>query len=386
LTSPEPTLNASAVRLSQQSQVGKQVVKDQYIVVLRDASEDVDKHAARLVAKSNGKLLKTYKSALKGFVANITATEAAAMASDPDVKYVEQDQIVTAGGKPAPAPVGPTLTTQSKATWGLDRLDQSALPLNGKYSYSATGAGVHVYIIDSGIRITHVDFGGRATADFTTVQDGYGAIGCTWHGTHVAGIAGGTTYGVAKGVRLHSVRVLDCTDQGLTSDLIAGIDWVTANHSSPAVANISVLNPLSQAVNDAVESAIAAGITVVAAAGNSGVDACNVSPASAPDVITVGATTNTDSLAWWSNNGSCVDIFAPGDAIISDSNTSNTATMGAMGTSMASPFVAGAAALYLQANPLASPAQVTQAIKAGSTPNRMTSVPINTTNLMLRTM
>jgi subtilisin family serine protease len=259
------------------------------------------------------------------------------------------------------------------------------MPMDGKYTYAATGAGVNVYIIDSGIRVTHSEFGGRATADYSIIDDGYGAIGCNWHGTHVAGIVGGQTAGVAKDVLLHSVRILDCNAAGSVSGAVEGIDWVIANQVAPAVINLSVAASSSQVLTDAVDRAIAAGITVVVAAGNNADDACNYSPANAVNAITVGATNSGDQQADFSNFGGCVDLMAPGDAIMSASSSDDTSLQYGSGTSMAAPYVAGAAALYLEKNPAADPASVTSTILQGSTGGLIGGLSFGTPNLLIRT-
>jgi subtilisin family serine protease len=318
------------------------------------------------------------------------------------VKYVEQDQEITLGvGKPvksgggkggkggkttATPPVDSGVTVQTSVpSWGLDRVDQTLIPMDGNYAYDATGAGVNVYIIDSGIRITHSEFGGRATADYSIIDDGYGAIGCNWHGTHVAGIVGGETAGVAKDVLLHSVRILDCNAAGSVSGAVEGIDWVIANQVAPAVINLSVAASSSQVLTDAVDRAIAAGITVVVAAGNNAADACNFSPANATAAITVGATNSGDQQADFSNFGSCVDLMAPGDAIMSASSSDDTSLQYGSGTSMAAPYVAGTAALYLEKDPAADPATVTSTILQGSTGGLIGGLGLGTPNLLIRT-
>jgi hypothetical protein len=302
------------------------------------------------------------------------------MAADANVEYVEQDRVVSVPEQPvaevtdAAEALQEDLSAasinavQPSAVWGLDRIDQRLLPLRTTYVYSTTASGVHAYIIDTGILVTHTQFTGRIGNGFTSIADGKGVVDCNGHGTHVAGTVGGTTYGVAKGVWLHPVRVLGCTGSGSNAGVIAGINWVTTNHVKPAVANMSLGGGFSFAVNTAVEKSIKAGVTYVVAAGNEDVDACTKSPASTLTAITVGATDITDTRATFSNWGHCVDLFAPGVGIKSAWHTSNTATNTINGTSMASPHVAGVVALYLKSKPAATPAQATDWVLGYATP------------------
>lgn len=334
---------------------------DRYVVVFKPEAVqggegmDTTRLAATLVATGGGELLHTYDAALQGFAAVLSPAAAQALASHPAVAYVEPDQVVYALG------------AQSPATWGLDRVDQRNLPLNNTYTYETTAAGVHAYIIDTGIRSTHVEFTGRIGNGYTAINDGYGTEDCDGHGTHVAGTVGGTTYGIAKGVILHPVRVLDCNGSGYVSDVIAGIDWVVTNHIKPAVANMSLGGSVSNSLDTAVRNAIARGIVFAVAAGNASQNACNTSPARVAEALTVGASTSGDARASFSNYGTCLDLFAPGVGITSAYSTSDTATAILSGTSMASPHVAGAAALYLALNPAASAAAVHTAIVANAT-------------------
>jgi subtilisin family serine protease len=314
-----------------------------------------------------------YADALLGFAASMPASSLEALQKNPNVDYIEADQIVTIDA------------TQTGATWGLDRIDQTALPLNGTYIYNNTGANVRAYIIDTGILTSHNEFGGRAVSGYDFVDNDPNAIDCNGHGTHVAGTVGGTTYGVAKSVSLVAVRVLDCGGSGTTSGVIAGVDWVTTNAQKPAVANMSLGGGISSALDTAVTNAINSGVTFAVAAGNSNRDACKFSPARVPAAITVGATTNTDARASYSNYGSCLDLFAPGSSITSAWYTSNTATNTISGTSMATPHVAGVAALYLQGNSGASTTQVRDALVNGATPNVVINAGRNSPNRLLYT-
>ncbi|HEX8210655.1 MAG TPA: S8 family peptidase [Longimicrobium sp.] len=336
-----------------------------YVVVL---NEDADPRAVAAVAGVSPRYV--YTAALTGFAAELNAGQLNALQHNPNVDYIEQDARVQASA------------TQSNATWGLDRIDQRSLPLNGTYTYTPTGAGVNVYIIDTGIRFSHADFGGRAVSGYDAV-DGGSADDCNGHGTHVAGTVGGATYGVAKGARLYGVRVLDCAGSGTNAGVIAGMDWVAQNRVTPAAANMSLGGGASQAIDDAIQRMVNAGVTTVVAAGNENQNACNTSPARAVNAITVGATTNTDARASFSNYGSCLDIFAPGNNITSAWHTGDAATNTISGTSMASPHVAGVAALYLQGNPSASPATVANAIVSTATSNKVTSAGTGSPNKLL---
>jgi aqualysin 1 len=349
---------------------GSEVIPGQYIVVFKESAVDPVGKAKEKAARHNGKLKHVYKAAIKGFAAELSDAAVAALRADPDVAYVEPDQVMRAWN------------TQTNATWGIDRIDQRALPLDATYTYTPTGAGVSAYIIDTGIRFDHTEFSGRAASGYDAI-DGGAADDCNGHGTHVAGTVGGTTYGVAKSVKLVAVRVLDCGGSGTTSGVIAGVDWVTANHVKPAVANMSLGGGASTSLDNAVKNSIAAGVTYAIAAGNSNANACNYSPARVTEAVTIGATTSTDARASYSNYGSCLDVFAPGSGITSAWYTSATATNTISGTSMATPHVTGVAALYLQNNPTATPAAVANAIATTATSGKVTSAGTSSPNKLL---
>ncbi len=322
----------------------------------------------------NGQVHHTYTSALKGFSATLSDAAVNSLRNNPLVDYIEQDQTIS---------LNSAGTTQASATWGLDRIDQRDRPLNTQYHYNRTGSGVDAYIIDTGIRLDHTQFTGRLKPGHNVIADANGTNDCHGHGTHVAGTVGGTTWGVAKGVSLIPVRVLNCAGSGDVSGVIAGINWVANNTARPAVANMSLGGGKSAAMNAAVAGAVTAGVTMVVAAGNSNANACNYSPASAPTAITVAATTSADVRASYSNRGTCVDIFAPGSSITSAWASSATASATASGTSMAAPHVAGVAALALQANPAASPLHVTDFLINNASLNKLTSIGTGSPNRLV---
>jgi aqualysin 1 len=348
-----------------------QPIPGQWIVTFRDDVSDVPGLARQLAAQHGGELKFTYTAALKGFAASLPDAAVEALQRNPNVALVEQDAVVTA------------TDVQSSAKWGLDRIDQRALPLDGQYGYANSGAGVSVYILDTGIRSTHYEFGGRVRAGFTAFNDGYGTEDCRGHGTHSAGIVGGSTFGVAKQVTMYSVRVLDCSGSGTYSSIIAGVDWVTKNRTLPAVANMSLRGTASSTLNTAVQNSINAGVVYAVAAGNDTADACAYSPASLPAALTVAASTSADVQASFSNYGKCVDLYAPGQGIFSSYNTSDSMVVSASGTSAAAPFVAGVAALYLASHPTATPQQVTDALLSSASGGVIGGAGAGTPNLLL---
>jgi subtilisin family serine protease len=339
-------------------------VEGQYIVVLKDEVQSTSEKAKSKAERKGGKLKHAYAAVLNGFAAELSDEAVADMRLDPEVAYIEQDQTYSVDA------------TQTGATWGIDRIDQRNRPLSGTYTYTSTGAGVRVYIIDTGINPSHTQFGGRAS----TV---YGSNDCHGHGTHVAGTVGGSTYGVAKGALIRGVRVLGCTGSGSTSGIVAGMDWVRVNHIKPAVANMSLGGGFSSSLNSAANNLSNAGVFVAVAAGNSNANACNYSPASASNVTSVMSSTSSDVKSSFSNWGSCTHLYAPGSSITSAWYSSNTATNTISGTSMASPHVAGVAALYKASFGDAASSTIRTWLINNSTANVISGNPSGTPNRLL---
>ncbi len=344
-----------------------QPIAGSYIITFTDDVSNIPGLAKQVADQSGGTLKFTYTKAIKGMaLSNLPDQAVEGLKHNPHIKMVEQDGVVSVAG---------AQNLASTTIWNLDRIDQKNLPLNSLYNYNYTGAGVNAYIIDTGISTTNVDFEGRAVGGYTAVNDGNGTNDCNGHGTNVAGIVGSRTYGVAKKVNLIAVRVIDCTGYGTWSQVIAGIDWVINNHISPAVVNASVIDPKDATADAAFQNLINSGVPTVVAAGNDALDACNYSPSDLPDALTIGATDQNDARSPFSNYGRCVDLYAPGYYIISTSNGGDTGTSIYNGTSQAAPHVAGVAALYLEAHPTATPAEVSQAIISSATPNVISGIP-----------
>ncbi|MGA5204269.1 S8 family peptidase [Streptomyces variegatus] len=350
-------------------------IKDSYLVTLKKSAGLKASSAAgkELVKEYGGSVEKTFGKALNGYSATLSATEARQLAADPAVASVEQNQRVTLAA------------TQTSAPWGLDRIDQASLPLSGTYTYpDSAGSGVTVYVIDTGVRITHQQISGRASYGYDAVDGDTTASDGNGHGTHVATTIAGSTYGVAKKAKVVGVRVLNNSGSGTTAGVIAGIDWVTQNHSGPSVANMSLGGGASATLDTAVRNSIASGVTYAVAAGNSSTTASSSSPARVAEAITVGATTSTDAKASYSNYGSALDIFAPGSSITAGWYTSDTATNTISGTSMATPHVAGAAAVYLAGHTSSTPAQVATALVNGAATGKVTSAGSGSPNRLLQ--
>jgi subtilisin family serine protease len=354
---------------------GAQAVEGSYIVVLKDGARTP---ASALASRYQGVVRHTYSTALHGFsVTGMSERQARRLAADADVEFVERNTFAT------------IQETQANPVWGLDRIDQANLPLNQKYTYPNTAPNVTAYVLDTGIRKTHSEFEGRASDGYDFIDNDAVAQDCQGHGTHVAGTVAGKTYGVAKKAALVGVRVLDCNGSGPWDGIIRGIDWVTANGKKPAVVNMSLGGSgTNSSLENAVRRSISAGFTYVLAGGNSGQDACNFTPARTPEAITVGASDRNYKRSIWtagsSNHGQCLDIWAPGSDIVSASHSNDTGTRSMGGTSIASPHVAGAAALYLSANPSATPAQVRAALVGAATPNKLTDIRTGSPNLLLK--
>ncbi|MCM3921330.1 S8 family peptidase [Frankia sp. AiPs1] len=369
----DPTTTPAASAAPAAAAAAEAEAAGQYIVVLKSLPPSNGGTAPAVGrARARGvQVRREYQNTVSGYTARLDAAQLATARADPDVDYIEPDVVVHADG------------VQRRPDWGLDRLDQRNRPLDEKYKYDSTGARVTAYVIDSGIRTTHQEFGGRASGGYSAVDDGNGTNDCNGHGTHVAGTIGGTTYGVAKLAHLVAVRVLDCNGFGTLSGVINAVDWVTSNRTRPAVANISIESTPSRALDQALRQSIAAGIVYSVSAGNGDTDACDVSPARVPRAITVGSTTLTDSRNPTSNYGRCVDVFAPGTDITSAGISSDTATAVDSGTSMAAPHVAGVAAIYLGTHPTAAPDRVRDAIVRDATPGLLTDIGAGSQNALL---
>ncbi len=347
-------------------------IAGRYIVILKKHVQQPEQEAQSMMRGTKGQVHHTFNNALKGFSATIPESALQGMKNNPNIESIEPDLSVQLN----------QTSPQNQAPWGLDRIDQVDRPLNTQYLFNYTGAGVTAFVIDTGLRSDHLEFAGRVLSGFSVVADANGTNDCNGHGTHVAGTLGGSTYGAAKSVKLVPIRVLNCVGSGTLSGVIAGIDWAAGTTLRPAVANLSLGSSKSLAFNAAVAGAVGKGITLVVAAGNSAANACNYSPSSEPTAITVGATTSADARASYSNYGTCVDVFAPGSSITSAGIASTTATNTLSGTSMASPHVAGVAALALQANPQATPAAVVSFLLTNASANRLTSVGTGSPNLL----
>lgn len=383
------SVNAQAAKIL--SVESNKAIDDQYIVVFTTPSvlnvKDskavaafANKQAKALQNKHNVSITKEFGGVLNGVVINASAKQLKGLLNNPNIDYIEQDQVVT---------VTPAITAsgdQASPTWGLDRVDQRNLPLNSNYHYDFDGTGVTAYVIDTGVRISHNEFGNRASHGYDFVDNDNDATDCNGHGTHVAGTIGGGEYGVAKNVNIVGVRVLGCNGSGSYSGVISGIDWVKNNASGPSVANMSLGGGVSQAVDDAVNNAVASGVSFVVAAGNDNSNACNYSPARAANAITVGSTTSSDARSSFSNYGNCLDIYAPGSSITSAWYNSDTSTNTISGTSMAAPHVAGAVALYLDENPSLSPSQIDSLLSQRSSKGKVSNPQSGSPNELLYTL
>ena len=374
VTSPESDQQVAGRAPLLAKPAGANTVPDAYIVVFRNSVADVDAKVREIGLAHGLQAAFSYRHAIKGFAATMPPAVVEALRNDPSVAYIEQDQIAHA------------VVTQPNPTWGLDRIDQRNLPLSNSYTYDQTGAGLDAYILDTGIRFTHTEFGGRAVTGYDAITIGGNAADGNGHGTHVSGTVGGATYGVAKAIRLIAVRVLNNAGSGTFAQVIAGVDWVTGDHTTtPAVANMSLTGSVSTALDDAVRASIADGVTYCVAAGNNASNASLFSPAGVAEAITVGATSITDGWASFSNFGNLVDVLAPGVNITSSWWLTDTSTNTISGTSMATPHVCGAAILYLSANPGATPAAVASALASNATAGVITGVPAGTANRLLYT-